>query len=269
MSGQQPMTQSTASTASQSSSSSRPHRTRTAPGLVNGMIFPPPTPLSPDESQAQIRAAHERLVQALIGESDAAAHLVVEAMLEKGVRAETLLDDAFPRAARALGELWCADDADFYTVTVGMTRLHRLVHEVSAPFLSEQAFPGSAGRILLCGIDDEQHLFGLSILAEFLSRDGWDVHLFSAIPASVLLDKVRNADYNMIGLSLASGSRAGRVRTTIQRVRQVSRNRDIRVLLGGLAITEDPSLAGRLGADGSAPDAPSTVREARRLRGTA
>ncbi|MFN0099347.1 MAG: B12-binding domain-containing protein [Gemmatimonadaceae bacterium] len=238
------------------------------PGLVNGLVFPPAPPLSTDESQARIVASHERLVQALIGESDAAAHLLVVSLLEAGVRAETLLDDAFPRAARALGELWCADDADFYTVTVAMTRLHRLVHEVSAPFLAEQAFPGSAGRVLLCGIDGEQHLLGLSILAEFLSRDGWDVHLLSAVPASVLLDKVRNADYNLIGFSVAVGDKVSRLRTTIQRVRQVSRNRDIRILVGGLAITEDPTLCARLGADGSATDAPSTVREARRLRGT-
>ena len=152
MTGSQPMAQQSATTANHSPSAARAHRARSVPGLVNGLVFPPASPLSPDESQAQIVATHERLVQALIGESDVAAHVLVEGLLEIGVRAETLLDDAFPRAARALGELWCADDADFYTVTVGMTRLHRLVHEVSAPFLAEQAFPGSAGRILLCGI---------------------------------------------------------------------------------------------------------------------
>lgn len=268
MTGSQPMAQQSATSASHSPSPARHHRARAVPGLSNGLIFPPTAPLSTDESQAQIVASHERMVQALIGESDVAAHVIVEGLLEIGVRAETLLDDAFPRAARALGDLWCADDADFYTVTVGMTRLHRLVHEVSAPFLAEQAFPGSAGRILLCGVDGEQHLLGLSILAEFLSRDGWDVHLFSAIPSSVLLDKVRNADYNMIGFSVAAGTKVSRLRTTIQRVRQVSRNRDIRILVGGLAITEDPTLCARLGADGSATDASSTVREARRLRGT-
>ncbi len=52
-----------------------------------------------------------------------------------------------------------------------------------------------------------------------------------------------------------------------RRVRQVSRNADIRVLVGGHLFGADPSLVQQLGADGHATDADSAVVMARRLRG--
>jgi methanogenic corrinoid protein MtbC1 len=45
----------------------------------------------------------------------------------------------------------------------------------------------------------------------------------------------------------------------------VSRNKDIKVIVGGSLITDDPSLAERIGADGFATDASSAIVEARRI----
>jgi methanogenic corrinoid protein MtbC1 len=161
--------------------------------------------------------------------------------------------------------MWTDDDCSFYDVTLGTGRIQRLVREFSHQFLADYAYPGSTGRILLCSAPDEQHSLGIAVLAEFFVRDGWDVHVGPGLGSEALLDKVREGEYHLLGFSVAVTSRLSKLQQDIRRARQVSRNPDIKVMVGGSLITEDPSLAERIGADGFATDAASAIAEARRL----
>ena len=207
----------------------------------------------------------QRFIKILLSYDEAAAHTLAQEMLERGITAEQLYEGLFAQAARKLGEMWANDDCSFYDVTLGTGRIQRLVREFSHQFLADNVYPGSTGRLLLCSAADEQHSLGLAVLAEFFVRDGWDVHVGPGLGSEALLDKVRETDYHIIGFSVAVTSRIAKLQQDIRRVRQVSRNPDIRIMLGGSLITEDPSLAERIGADGHANDAASAIAAARRL----
>lgn len=206
-----------------------------------------------------------RFVKILLTHDEPAAQVLASELLERGVSAEQLYEELFAASARKLGEMWASDDCSFYDVTLGTGRIQRLVREFSHQFLVDNVYPGSTGRLLLCSAADEQHSLGLAVLAEFFVRDGWDVHVGPGLGSEALLDKVRETDYHMIGFSVAVTSRIAKLQQDIRRVRQVSRNPDIRVMVGGSLITEDPSLAERIGADGYATDASSAVAAARQL----
>lgn len=206
-----------------------------------------------------------RFIKILLSHDEQAAHALASELLERGASAEQLYELLFAEAARKLGEMWLTDDCSFYDVTLGTGRIQRLVREFSHQFLVDNVYPGSTGRLLLCSAADEQHSLGLAVLAEFFVRDGWDVHVGPGLCSEALLDKVRATDYHMIGFSVAVTSRIAKLQQDIRRVRQVSRNPDIRVMVGGSLITEDPSLAERIGADGYATDAASAVVAARQL----
>lgn len=206
-----------------------------------------------------------RFIKILLSFDEQAAHAFADELLDRGISAEQLYEQLFAEAARKLGDMWACDDCSFYDVTLGTGRIQRLVREFSHQFLAENVYPGSTGRLLLCSAADEQHSLGLAVLAEFFVRDGWDVHVGPGLGSEALLDKVRETDYHIIGFSVAVTSRIAKLQQDIRRVRQVSRNRDIRIMLGGSLITEDPSLAERIGADGYANDAASAIAAARRL----
>lgn len=206
-----------------------------------------------------------RFIKILLAHDEHAAHAFAGEMLDRGASAEELYELLFAEAARKLGEMWTTDDCTFYDVTLGTGRIQRLVREFSHQFLADNVYPGSTGKLLLCNATDEQHSLGLAVLAEFFVRDGWDVHVGPGIGSEALLDKVRETDYSIVGFSVAVTSRISKLQQDIRRVRQVSRNPDIKVMVGGFLITEDPSLAERIGADGHASDAAAAIAEARRL----
>lgn len=263
MSGPRPVEQQQ-STAHSPGSSHRPHRAKLPPSLAAGLLFPS----GAREVPAEARHAAPRFqlfVQTLIAHDDEAASRFVHALLGEGIGAQQLYESYFTPAARILGEMWCNDDCSFYDVTVGTGRIQRLVREVSHQFLGEPPFPGSTGRILLACASGEQHSLGVAILAEYFVRDGWDVQLSQGIGSEGLLDNVTGNEYNLLGFSVALTDHIGKLQMDIRRIRQVSRKRDIKVLVGGAVIIADPSLAKRMGADGYANDASSAVREARRL----
>lgn len=226
-------------------------------------------PVTSPAQHTAINLVHEEHVQQFISillrEDDQAALEFALGLIEKGMTPDELYEGVFADAARVMGDMWSTDDCSFYDVTVGTGRIHRLVREFSHQFQSEQRYPGGTGRILLACAADEQHSLGIALLAEFFVRDGWDVHIGPGLGSEGLLDKVRESEYDLLGFSVAVSSRISKLQQDIRRARQVSRKRDIRVLVGGQLITADPSLTQRIGADGHAVDARSAVREARRL----
>lgn len=206
--------------------------------------------------------------ETLLSGDDSAPGAFVRSLLRQGVAPGTLLEDVFTPAARELGQRWVTDDCSFYEVTIGTGHIQRLVRAVSPLFLANSAMHGSMGRMLLTCAPGEQHSLGTMIVAEYFIRDGWDVHLMTTYGADILLDMVRQADYHCLGVSVSCDQYVSGLRKDIRRVRQVSRNADIKVLVGGQLFGLDRPKIDLLGADGCATDAESAVAEARRLRGT-
>jgi methanogenic corrinoid protein MtbC1 len=204
---------------------------------------------------------------AILSADEAAPGAFVRALLRDGVPPAAILDEVFTPAARVLGERWLTDDCSFYEVTLASGHIQRLVRAISPLFLSHQAPCGSTGRILLAAAPGEQHTLGTLIVAEYLLKDGWDVHLVPIHSSDILLDMVRKTDYHCIGVSVSCHQYLSGLRKDIRRVRQMSRNPDIRVLVGGHLFDSEPALVQQLGADGCATDATQAVAEARRLRG--
>lgn len=207
----------------------------------------------------------QRFIRILLSHDEQAAQAFAAELVERGVTTERLYEDLFAEAARTLGEMWEADDCTFYDVTLGTGRIQRLIREFSHQFLADYLYPGSTGRLLLCSASDEQHSLGIAVLAEFFVRDGWDVHVGPGLGSDALLDKVRESDYNLLGFSVACTSRISKLQQDIRRARQVSRNRGVKIIVGGALISADPSLAERIGADGYALDASTAIAAARRI----
>jgi methanogenic corrinoid protein MtbC1 len=191
----------------------------------------------------------EEFVRALLDEAESRADEAVAAHRRRGLSVDALYMDLLAPAARELGRQWDEDLCDFATVTVGLGRLQRLLRRLSPALGTEVEHPPNGRRVLLTQPVAERHMFGLSMVAEFFRRDGWDV--LGGI-AGVGIDAVawaRRDWFDVAGFSVGSELHLPLLKDGIAATRRASRNRGLVVLVGGPLFTLHPELCRQVGAD--------------------
>jgi MerR family transcriptional regulator, light-induced transcriptional regulator len=173
----------------------------------------------------------------------------------KGMSLEMVYLNLLAPAARHLGEMWLEDLCDFTEVTVGLGRLQHLLQELSPAFGAEVQFPAHARRVLLMPAPGDQHTFGLSMVAEFFGRAGWEVASGNIHSPTNAVDMARQEWFDVIGFSVGTETRLDWLKTCIATVRQASRNKNVGIMVGGPVFSVHPEYVGDVGADGTAVDA--------------
>jgi methanogenic corrinoid protein MtbC1 len=201
----------------------------------------------------------------ILNASDAVVGANLTGWRSRGLSMTTIYLHLLAPAARQLGVLWSEDRCDFASVTVGLGRLQRLLRECSPEFGIEVEHPPNGRRILLAQPSDEQHSFGLSMVAEFFRRAGWEV--LGGVGGAVHDPSAQVARewFDAVGFSIGSESRIDWLKERIATVRSASRNRDLVVMVGGPLFTLNPGLAGVVGADVSGHDGGSAPEQAEGL----
>jgi len=208
----------------------------------------------------------EELVRVLLAHDVSVASALVETVRQRGASLEAVCLGLLAPAARELGLLWEEDQCDFMQVTVGLCRLHHLLRELSPEFRGESSVQDVDRNILLAPLPGEQHTFGITIVAQFLRKAGWQVwHEFPDANADIL-EIVRAHWFAVVGISVGSESRIDGVAEFIRAIRQASRNRLVAVMVGGPVLVARPELAVLMGADATADDGPMAVQRAEHLR---
>jgi methanogenic corrinoid protein MtbC1 len=226
-------------------------------------------PLSPAiaaaVSQSLSQQDVEEFVDAIRGDDDGRAHDYVRGLLGGGTSIDAVYLDLIAPAARRLGELWDTDECDFVEVTLSMGRMQRMLRELSQVFLSDAGRSETVGSVLLTCVPGEQHTLGIIMVGEFLLRDGWRVLVGAPWTENDLLEMVSAEWYDVIGFSVGCESRISVLKREIRRLREVSRNPEVKVMVGGRVFIDDPHLVDRVGADTAAADAREAPAAARSM----
>jgi methanogenic corrinoid protein MtbC1 len=189
----------------------------------------------------------------------------IEQYLSRGVAVEHIFIELLAPSARKLGELWEADECDFVDVTMGLWRLQEVMRVVamrSPVILHTITAPRSA---LFAPIPGDQHSFGALMIDEVFTRAGWESEVLFEPKRPQLLEILARRAFDLVGLTVTNDCPSGDLADLISAIRSVSRNPDIRVLIGGRAVNIDPTLHVAAGADGTAIDAVSAVVLAEQL----
>ena len=107
------------------------------------------------------------------------------------------------------------------------------------------------------------------MVSEMFHQHGWDSELLVAAEMPALLAAVGGRAYDVVGLTVSCDCHSARLPSAILAIRSVSRNPHLRVMVGGRVLNEDPALAERAGADGTARDARDALLLAEELVGAA
>jgi methanogenic corrinoid protein MtbC1 len=189
----------------------------------------------------------------------------VERVQAQGVGREQLLLNLFTPAAHRLGVMWAEDDCDFTDVTIGMVRLANVMRLVSHAFEAEAAPVQAGPRALLVQAPGEQHGFGISMVASFFRRAGWNVQSGPLSGSGELISLIQREWFSLVGISVACSDRLHQLAADIRAIRAASRNPAIGIMVGGNAFIEHPEFADMVGADSTATDARLAVAQANAL----
>ncbi|NJC05537.1 methanogenic corrinoid protein MtbC1 [Sphingomonas kaistensis] len=242
--------------------SRRAGKRRPAARLLNAC--PQPEPLRPRDT-ARISDAEVDAFAPLAISLEAHDLLAeVDIYLARGYGAERIFVELLAPVARRLGDEWTADRIDFLDVTMALWRLQEVLREVAARAPAGPG-PGTSRRVLFAPIPGDQHSFGTAMIDECFTRAGWNSNLLIEPTRGSLLAAVAAAEYDLVGLTLTNDCHIGPLTALIVAIRNVSRNSNVRVMLGGRVLIEDPGLADRAGADATALTAVDALDIAERL----
>jgi methanogenic corrinoid protein MtbC1 len=224
-----------------------------------------PAPKAAEQAEQDSPSAVEQLAALALGNDDGAAFDYVEGLLAQGISVEAIFLDLLAPAARHLGSLWESDAADFANVTLAVSRLQRIMRRSGENFMDARNHGPGGESILLTIIPGEQHSFGLSMVAEFFRRAGWNLCTGPFSSHQELISLVHNHWFDIVGFSVSSDRRLDELKKDIHDIRRDSRNRNVGIMLGGPMAMTQPGLVASMGADMMSADATSAPQQARGL----
>ena len=205
----------------------------------------------------------DALAQIVLGDDLEAAARYVTIMKDRGLSMETLYVELLEPTARHLGEIWDRDECDFIDVTLGVGRLQKLLAIFNETYTLPQL--GNRRVFLMATAPGNKHSFGASMIEKLLSAAGWQVEVEYSGDVNQLVEAVRGNWFAVVGLTAGSDAQLEELKSAIGQVRQHSKNPLVGVLVGGPMFTQNPELATLMGADATAPNAPTAVLAAQKL----
>ena len=122
------------------------------------------------------------------------------------------------------------------------------------------------GKVVLACVAGNDHALGLSMVADALELEGWEVfNLGANNPTESILTMVRETGSKLVGLSVCLPQHFSAARQVIQQLNGQPEEGRPRVMLGGVAINQFEPLTRLLGGDSAPSDAKESVSIARQL----
>ncbi len=202
----------------------------------------------------------ERLARLSL-QASANLNQVIEGWMQRGIDLADIYLHGITEAARTLGLWWVSDQLDFASVTVGSSRLHRLLYDFSPQFQADAASPLGATAVLLAE-PESQHTMGLFMLSEFFRRAGWYTLTEQPRMDANVLRLLSGHWVDVLALSISTQRQLPALKALVRQARQVSPNPRMVVIAGGPMALDQAHKLADLGVDWVGTDARSTVDRA-------
>ncbi|MFK7994702.1 MAG: B12-binding domain-containing protein [Granulosicoccus sp.] len=183
-------------------------------------------------------------------------------LLAQGVTLESIFLFLLAPAAKHLGECWVSDDLSFVDVHLGLCRLHQLICECETIGYRSESLLLAGESILLSCAPGENHTFGVTMVADFFRRYGWQVSNLCGLDSDFLIARVASTHYTAVGFSLHNEYNYSALENIIRQVKGESCNKDLFVMVGGDYFIRNPNKVESIGAEVFASDGRQAVLKA-------
>lgn len=180
--------------------------------------------------------------------SDAVAHAV-----SKRISVEDIADYYIPAIACKMGDLWCADEMSFASVTIGVARLQAMLRSLGPAWEGDRMASPLAPTSLVVVPRDIHHYLGAMILTGKLRRLGMSVRLLLDATPGTVKAKMQQCRFDAVFLSASCGASLEQIRKIVESAKVISGHQPP-VVIGGAIRTEVPEVARLTGADHATND---------------
>jgi MerR family transcriptional regulator, light-induced transcriptional regulator len=204
--------------------------------------------------------------QTLDGNAEAATDYVHE-LCKMGLTPIDIMLGLLTPAIRLFGVWWVEDKRSFMDVTVGSIRLQQAMRAMMSDHAPPVATNPDAPVCMFTVPPREQHTFGVQVLDNIFRLQGWQMVAPDSHDEADVLMTVAVTHIDIIALSVATDGGLMRLGPFIAALRRSSANSNVKILIGGPAITGQPDLVSDLGADAMADDARGALDISTKLLG--
>ncbi|MBC7334680.1 MAG: corrinoid protein [Clostridia bacterium] len=206
----------------------------------------------------------EELYKAIVEGYSEDAEALARQLLDEGTPPMQIIDECMVPAIQEVGRLYETGEYFLPELMMGAEAMQTALKVVQPALRGEAAQRQVLGTVVIGTVAGDLHDIGKSIVATMLSANGFDVHdLGVDVSASQFLDKVREVNATILGMSALLPTTMPYMQRVIESAKEAGLRDQLIILVGGAPVT--PAFAEKIGADGYADDAAGAVQVAKQL----
>ena len=178
----------------------------------------------------------------------------VDAALESGVPARTILDEGMLAAMAEVGHQF--EEGECYVPEMMVSARAMKTGLAKLKPSHKQSDAQNAGTVAVGTVKGDLHDMGKNLVGMMLEGAGFTVKDLG-VDVSPEAFVAAADEVDVIGLSALLTTTMGQMKNTLDALDAAGKRPRVKVIVGGAPVTED--FAGRIGADGYAPDASRAV----------
>jgi corrinoid protein of di/trimethylamine methyltransferase len=210
----------------------------------------------------------EEMAQAVIdGLPDKARDLAGEA-LRMGVDPLAAIDQGLKPGMDVVGEGFAKGELFIPDLMMSGEAMKTAIATLEPELMKRKQERKVLGKVVIGTVQGDIHEIGKTLVATMLAANGFEVHdLGVDVSAQQFLDKVRQVNANVVGLSALLTTTLLNQETVILTLKEAGLRDQVKVIVGG--VPASPEWADEIGADGYAENANEAVQVVKQLVGAA
>jgi len=210
----------------------------------------------------------KKMAQSIMdGDSDVSVALAQEA-LAAGLDPLEAITKGYVMGVNKMGEDFACGNAFLPELVMAGEAMKAAVAALEPEMQKRGVAREVFGKVVLCTVEGDIHEIGKSLVGTMLSASGFQVFdLGVDVPAAKIIEKVKEVDANLVGLSALLTTTMVKQREVIEELDKLGLRSKVKVMVGGAPVTKD--WVQRIEADGYSEDAIGAVNVAKQLVGAA
>jgi corrinoid protein of di/trimethylamine methyltransferase len=208
----------------------------------------------------------EEMTKAVIdGLPDAARDLANEA-IAAGIDPLEAIDQGFKPGMDIVGEGFANGELFIPDLMMSGEAMKAAIAALEPELMKRKQQRAVLGRVVIGTVQGDIHEIGKTLVATMLAANGFEVHdLGVDVSAQRFVDKVREVNANVVGLSALLTTTILNQETVILNLKEAGLRDRVQVIIGG--VPASPEWAEEIGADAYAENATEAVEVVKRLVG--
>lgn len=191
----------------------------------------------------------DQLTKLLLNTEEGAFEFAITVFKAHGMPIDYIVLELIPAIARKLGKEWEEDTLSFADVSIGVSKLERVIYKLDYLFQANQLERQQNKSIFISTCPGSQHSLGALIFSNFLTFSGWKVYRPKQADIESITYGIMSKEHQALAISVSTNEQLEQLPKLIDLLREKSKNPGIIVLIGGPLYNKSPNEFDHIQAD--------------------